>query len=282
MEVRRFDDPAAFFAHAAPFLEAHEAQHNLLLGLRERLIADPHVFGPEDPYLATVEDGRRIVGAAFRTPPHLLGLCRFDDLDGVALLADDLAGADLPGVAGPRDAAERFAARWVGVAGAAVTRAMPQGIYEATSVVPPAGVSGAMRDYDSRDRDLVVAWIDAFVAEARPPGPVGDPAEWIDRRIADPDGGIVVWDDAGAASLASFGSPTPTGIRVGLVYTPPERRGRGYASAVTAALTRRLLAGGRKRVFLFTDLANPTSNAIYQRIGYRRVGDVIALMFERA
>jgi predicted GNAT family acetyltransferase len=139
-----------------------------------------------------------------------------------------------------------------------------------------------VRDYHDADHDLVASWVRAFVSEARPPGPVGDPDEWVERRAADPDGGIVLWDDGGAVSLASFGSPTPTGIRIGMVYTPPERRGRGYASAVTAALTRRLLEGGRARVFLFTDLGNETSNAIYQRIGYRRVGDVIALTFGHA
>ena len=158
---------------------------------------------------------------------------------------------------------------------------MAQGVYEATEVVPPTGVPGAMRDYEPGDRALLASWVGAFVDEAEPPGPVGNPADWVDRRMDDPDGGIVLWDDGGATSLASFGSPTPTGIRIGMVYTPGEHRGRGYASALTAALTTRLLAGGRRRVFLFTDLANATSNKIYRRIGYRQVGDVIALTFAR-
>jgi predicted GNAT family acetyltransferase len=75
-------------------------------------------------------------------------------------------------------------------------------------------------------------------------------------------------------SLAGYGSPTPNGMRVGPVYTPPELRGRGYASAVTAAASHRAFASGKRFCFLFTNLANPTSNSIYQQIGYRPVLDV--------
>jgi predicted GNAT family acetyltransferase len=82
--------------------------------------------------------------------------------------------------------------------------------------------------------------------------------------------------------VSSFGGATPSGIRIGPVYTPPELRGRGYASALVAELTRRLIAGGRQFCFLFTDLANPTSNSIYQRVGYRPVTDVNLWVFEQS
>jgi hypothetical protein len=84
----------------------------------------------------------------------------------------------------------------------------------------------------------------------------------------------VLWEDGEPVSLAAAGGPTPNGIRIGPVYTPPELRGRGYASALVAELTRVQLEGGRRFCFLFTDLANPTSNRIYQRVGYEPVTDV--------
>jgi len=83
-------------------------------------------------------------------------------------------------------------------------------------------------------------------------------------------------------SIAGYGGPTPNGIRIGPVYTPPDLRGRGYASALTARLTQTLLDGGRRFCFLFTDLANPTSNSVYQRIGYRPVTDVDLWRFGNA
>ena len=97
----------------------------------------------------------------------------------------------------------------------------------------------------------------------------------VERRRSDPDGGWRLWEDDGrVVSLAGFGSRTPNGIRVGPVYTPPEFRGKGYASALVGRMTAELLDGRHRFCFLFTDLANPTSNGIYRRIGYQAVTDV--------
>ena len=278
MEVRRFDDPAAFFAHAAAFLERREAENNLLLGIRSRLEAEPHLFTDEDPYLAVAETGGEVVAVAFRTPPHGLGLAPTDHVTAVDAFVDDLRGAALPGVFGPVALAERFAERWRELAGVATHLALAERIYEARAAFPPAGVPGVYREYRPGDHDLVAAWMDAFVAEAlaaAPPPRREDGAAWLARRLADPGSSLVIWEHEGApVSLAGAGSPTPHGIRVGPVYTPPELRGRGYASALVGELTARLLSGGRSLCFLFTDLANPTSNSIYQRVGYRPVADV--------
>ena len=274
MEVRRFDDVAAFFAHAAPFLERREAEHNLILGLRARLLRDRHAFGDEDPYLASVESEGRVVAVGFRTPPFAFGLSCVDDEGAVDALVDDVRGVELSGVFGPVAAAERFASRWRDLTGVEARVALSERIYEAREAFPPTGVPGAHRAYEPRDHDVAAAWMDAFVAEALHGPEPESSAEFVDRRNEDPDGGLVIWDDGQAVSMAGFGGRTPNGIRIGPVYTPPELRGRGYASALTAALTQRLLDEGRQFCFLFTDLANPTSNSIYQRIGYRPVSDV--------
>ena len=93
--------------------------------------------------------------------------------------------------------------------------------------------------------------------------------------------GVFLWEDDGApVSMAGYSGPTPNGIRVVAVYTPPHLRGRGYATTCVAALSQRLLEGGRKLVFLFTDLANPTSNHIYQEIGYEPACDISEYVFE--
>ena len=107
----------------------------------------------------------------------------------------------------------------------------------------------------------------------------------VDYRLSSPSAGILLWEDGGEpVSLAGWGGPTPNGIRIGPVYTPPELRGRGYATALSAELSQRLLdgrlfEGGRRFCFLYTDLANPTSNAIYERIGYRRVAESAEIVF---
>jgi predicted GNAT family acetyltransferase len=285
VDLLRFDDPVAFYAHAAPFLERREAEHNLVLGLRDRLRRDRHAFGEEDPFFLVAESKGEIAGAAFRTPPHPLGLSTMEDVAVVDLFIDALRGAELNGVFGPVEASERFARGWGEVTGVTPRIGLSERIYEAREALTPSGVPGRFRDLRSDDYDLAAAWMDAFIEEAlaeAPPARRDDGASFVARRVEDPDGGLVVWEDGGIpVSLAGFGSPTPNGLRVGPVYTPPELRGRGYASALVAALTERLLAGGRKLCFLFTDLANPTSNSIYQRVGYRPVADVTDWRFER-
>ncbi|HSC51619.1 MAG TPA: GNAT family N-acetyltransferase [Gaiellaceae bacterium] len=276
MRLTRHDDADDFLARASTFLAAREAEHNLILGIGSRLQREPLLYG-EPAYLVTVENGGRVVGVSMRTPPHNLIVSEIDDEHAIPLLLEDARGAfgTLPGVVGPKAPAAEFAGLWQEATGASARVEIEQRCFRADHVEAPANVSGAMRDYEPRDRELAVRWMDAFVDEALHGPEPESSAEFVDRRSEDPDAGLVVWEDGGEpVSFAGFGGRTPNGIRIGPVYTPPELRGRGYASALTAALTQRLLGEGRRFCFLFTDLANPTSNSIYHRIGYRPVSDV--------
>lgn len=283
MDIHRYDTADEFLEHAGEFLAAREAEHNLILGLSARLRHEPLVYG-EPPYLAVMADGGEVVAAALRTPPHNLVLSEIDDREALEPLAGDVRQVfeSLPGVVGPKGHVEEFATAWKAATGAQGHCALAQRIFRAETVEQPDGVAGRMRPYEDADRELAIRWTDEFVAEALPvssPQPESS-AGFVEQRQNDPDGGFGFWDDGEAVSMAGFGGPTPNGIRVGPVYTPPELRGRGYASALTAALTQELLDGGRRFCFLFTDLANPTSNRIYQRIGYRPVTDVDQWSFE--
>jgi predicted GNAT family acetyltransferase len=274
MEVERFTDADSFLAAAGEFLLAREAEHNLILGLSSRLRIDPRTYG-EEPYFAVAREGGEVVGLTMRTPPHNLILSEVDDAAALEPLvaAAQEAFATLPGVAGPKEPVAKLARLWEERTGQGRHLVLRQRSYAAEETIEPHGVSGAMRPYHDSDRELVISWMDAFVAEALPEAPPESPARWIERRQADPDSGTVIWEDERPVSMGGFGGLTPNGIRIGPIYTPPELRRRGYASALTAAITRMLLDRGRRFCFLFTDLANPTSNSIYQRIGYRPVGD---------
>jgi predicted GNAT family acetyltransferase len=271
VDLTQHTDAASFLAQAGDFLGAREAEHNLILGLCSRLQVAPLLYG-EPAYFAVVEEGGRVVGAVMRTPPHNLILSELDDLAAIGPLLEDARAkfGSLPGVVGPKEPVAQFAAAWPAEARLEIA----QRAFRADHVAAPDSVPGRMRDYVRSDRELAARWMDAFTEEALPEPPPESSEQFVDRREEDPDGGLVLWEDEGAVvSLAGFGGRTPNGIRIGPVYTPPELRGRGYASALTAALTQRLLDGGLRFCFLFTDLANPTSNSIYQRIGYEPVGD---------
>jgi predicted GNAT family acetyltransferase len=105
-------------------------------------------------------------------------------------------------------------------------------------------------------------------------------AATTDRWLAGRGRTLHLWEDGEVVSLVGAGGRTPNGIRIGPVYTPPAARRRGYASALFAAVSQAELDAGRRFCFLFTDLANPTSNHIYQAIGYEAVRDVDAYGFD--
>jgi predicted GNAT family acetyltransferase len=130
------------------------------------------------------------------------------------------------------------------------------------------------------DRDLLIAWVDAFLVEALERRSLDEAAVLVDRSFRAGTRTWYLWEDGDRpVSVAASGGPTPHGIRIGPVYTPRELRRHGYASAVTAAASQAELDHGRRFVFLFTDLSNPTSNKIYQQIGYEPVIDVDQVAF---
>jgi uncharacterized protein len=285
VEVTRLADAEAFFAEAEPFLLTDEARHNLILGLAGTIRDSPEHYRKRDFWV--VHDGGTVVGAALRTPPYNLVLARPESPEALAALADALAEEELPGVVGAEPEAVAFAELWTGRRGIPARTNMRQGIYALEQVEPPTAPPGFARVATEHDREVALRWWVAFAEEALHEGSPGtDLAEvMVDYRLSSQSAGILLWEDGGRpVSLAGWSGPTPNGVRVSPVYTPPDFRGCGYATALTAELSQRLLdgrlfAGGRRFCFLFTDLANPTSNAIYERIGYRRVAEAAEIVF---
>lgn len=182
----------------------------------------------------------------------------------------------MPGVNGVSAAAHSFADVWRELTGAAATVRMGLRVFELRQVQPPSNVPGSMRAAGDADLELVLSWFRDFQAEAN----VNDPppqAEHVLRRIQER--GVYLWDDGGPVSLAAKGRQTAHGVSIGPVFTPVAWRGRGYASACVAALSQLILDEGWAFCTLFTDLANPTSNKIYQQVGYRPVCDFSEIRF---
>ncbi len=218
--------------------------------------------------------GDRVVGAAIRTPPWRLVLSVMDHPGAAHRLVDDLAGEALPGCVGPAMAAEHFAEGWTRVTGAPSRIRTNERAFQLRKVIPPRPAPGRMIRADQSQQALVAAWAQAFNEEAID-GPASDWDLMADRWIKGIGRTAWLWVDGDrVVSLTGVGGVTPHGIRVGPVYTPPAERGRGYASNLVAQASQAQLDAGRTFVFLFTDLANPTSNKIYQDIGYEPVIDV--------
>jgi hypothetical protein len=217
------------------------------------------------------------------TPPFNLVVSWTDDRDAMPALAKELEKARVyvPGLTAPPEMAKAFADAWVEARGQTAMRTMAERVYRLERVIPVTGVAGTVRVADLDDRDLLVDWMDAFAHEALDRRDPMDPAVVIDAALRTGTRTFYLWEHEGRpVSMAGVTGPTPHGIRVGPVYTPPADRGHGFASAVTAAASQAQLDQGRRFVFLFTDLTNPTSNRIYQAIGYEPVIDIDQWGFE--
>jgi len=282
MRIRRFDDPLLFQDKVQNFLVEHEAENNLPLGIINGLIGGE--YRDREPYMAYVEESGRPIIVILCTPPHqtifsykntlpvdeILELCLKDLID---FLEDDFVG-----ISANKKLAGRLKEIWEGMAGRKAEPHMAMRIYKLEEVIPPPEITGSIRPAEKKDRRLMMDWFDGFYREAARESP--EPAR-VRRQVdlymrTDPKiRGLMILENNGIpASMAGYAGPTPNGIRIGAVYTPPEQRKRGYATSITAGVSQHLLGLGYKFCFLFTDLLNPTSNHIYQRIGYQPLCDV--------
>jgi RimJ/RimL family protein N-acetyltransferase len=275
LTVQLTDDPRVAAGPATGWLAAQGVFGNVPATiLAGELSGGPHY---DDQSWALVRRAGDVVGVAVQTAPYpaLVPPMGPDAARAVAE-AWHRAGRPLAGAAGDGTSGAAFASRWAELAGASAEVEVREGLHVLRTLAPPDGVPGSGRTARPDDLDLVLAWLAAFVAEALPGHAGAAPREELQRIRA---GEYLLWEDGGEpVSLAGFHQPAAGFGRVGPVYTPPERRGRGYAAAVTALATRRVLDAGATPM-LHTDLANPTSNRVYARLGYEQVGELRRWVF---
>jgi GNAT superfamily N-acetyltransferase len=284
MDVVALTDAATFLARSAPVLGRDPAANNLPLGIAQQLVDHPGSYASAHFWIAE-RDGEAI-GAAMRTPPYPVILADpIGDGDEVvdAFVAELVpAEPSLPGVTANEPGASRFAEAWTAATGRPWRLGIGQGVYALSEVRPPPPTSGSARAATARDRGLLWRWMDAFAAEALQAMPRDEGAleRSIDARIgADASGGFALWQVAGRPVSLTGWMPIAGGARVGPVYTPPEERGRGFASNLVAEVSTDMLERGAAACFLYTDLGNPTSNAIYRRVGYEQVAESSMILF---
>lgn len=295
MELRFFDDPVAFLDVAGDVLAEQPVLSTVLAGVAERIAIqrEAGIAWPDGVpcWFAAVLDGEDVVGTAMRTAPfgsYPAYLMPMPD-DVVHLLAKSLLDRDEPvlGANGALPAVQVFCEDMAAATGKTARVGQHTRLFELGDLVEPRPVPGRLRPATLEERDLVASWYDAFMADAdeqagREPGesPHELPTdEELGRRIET--GRIFVWVDQDDLPVnVTAATPPSYGVsRIGPVYTPKEQRGRGYASAAVYAVSALLRQSG-ERPCLFTDQANPTSNKIYEALGYERLVDMANLRVE--
>lgn len=274
MRVREYEEAARFVDALRPLWEPREAELNLMLGIALALLRER---SPRHVLFASLEQDGTPVGAVVRTSPAGFVVAASEPHAAAALarhFAVSREHGDAPSVVGSRDAARAFAEAWSHETKRPASLVMAQRILALSRLAPPPPARGRARLARIEDAETIATWLGALEVEAMTPGPPTPRAEQITavrRRIGAQN--LLVWetDDEALVSMALLVRPTPNGVAVTGVYTPPEHRGRGYASCCVAAISQRALASGKRFTCLYTDANNATSNALYERIGYRFV-----------
>ncbi|MFE9927693.1 GNAT family N-acetyltransferase [Streptomyces sp. NPDC005533] len=277
-------DIDAFLGRAEVFLHSRPVVHTVLLTLTNALRGSGGTaLGPDAPLFGTLSRDGEVRAAFARTPQQGLVITPLSAPEVAALVACLLGdGESLQGVTGDRESVEQFAEAWRQGTGAGVVQQRSERLYglDTLRATDPAP-AGRARVANWSDRTQLVRWAQEYTVA------IGDVSDrdfgaWADARLAY--GGVTLWESADGKPVSMAGSSRLIAgqVRIAPVYTPSHLRGHGYASAVTAAVTQAALNIGADNVLLFTDLANPISNALYQRLGYRPVADFISCRFSAA
>jgi RimJ/RimL family protein N-acetyltransferase len=291
-------DVAEFLAAAGPWLRRERVRNTVILSVTETMRVNAAAAAGKSspaagpPQSAAVGQTSRplfgwwsdpagaVAGTFMHTPPFPVVLTEVPLAAAAELAAVTMAGRPLAGVNAHPAVAASFADGWRhGNQAGRVDVYRRQRLHRLAELVwPDPAPDGTARIARDGDAPLAAGWFAAFADEADDMGKGEDQSAAAREKISH--GGVTVWEDGGRPVSIACNTVQVSGmVRIGPVYTPPQARGHGYASAATAALSRRLLEAGAEEVVLFTDLANPVSNSIYQRIGYRPVEDQVVLAF---
>ena len=269
------DDPRVFHDAVIDHLLKSEAECCVQIGLIRRMAREGYSpISPDEldrPLLWTIQDGPQIELVAIQTLKKAMLVSRASHA-AMACLADGLASRQWSGTSliGVSPSIDVLTERYAEVSRRRRRLAFGLRVFQLDRVVWPNPVSGAMLVCQSEYRNILARFVAGFETDTGQTS-LEEPQSRADRLIEDRR--VFIWVDAEPVAMAAYSGETPNGIRVNWVYTPPEFRRKGYASNLVAHLSQHLLDEGRKYCFLFTDLANPTSNSIYQKLGYRPVSD---------
>lgn len=282
IEIISHNHASELISLSGAYLEQNEGENNLPIGLAYRLAEDPYYYTSELPLLLSILEQGSVVGVVVMTPPKRIILSRIDtDIQtAIVPLVRHLREIDvqIPGVVGPAAAAQTFADCWVeDMPGVSVKLSKRMRVFEARSVANLPLSLGKMRFARPDDHPLMARWIVGLSEALGEPVSFDDAKSRAEKLIKDQQ--LYVWDNKGPVSIAGVSRPMRNGTTIGAVYTPPEHRGKGYATSCVLLLTKKLLSDGYSFCSLYTDLSNPTSNSIYIKIGYVPIGDALELDF---
>ena len=279
MEAKFYENVEEFYNVAYPFLLKHEAENNLPLAILISLKKSKNYYEEEKPLLFSLINNKELELIALRTPPHDLLISYTDNLEHINALVDELfkRKEKLPGVLSFKEAADTFANLWCEKNSLKCNLFRKERVFKLERVSKVYLGDRHFSVASKAHQTLVLKWVEKMMREAL----IDVTDEVIDQSKKtfakefeeNRSSFYLLFDDSEPISMVRKAGKTPNGNFVNYVYTPLSLRRKGYATDCVAKLSKKLLEEGNKYCFLFTDLSNPTSNSIYQKIGYRPVID---------
>jgi uncharacterized protein len=279
-KVKRYNHSQDFLYECSSFLKKEESFNNLIFGIAENTVPDKSENN--QLFLSIIDEHKtQIELAAVKVFPHrLVFYTTSTDLGLLSALSNFLKknSVMLPGVIAPNNLAVSFSEIWAVLNKLNYRIANKERIFELKSRPKAAQTDGFLRKAKMTDIDKISCWVKDFFKEAlKEDKSITECNELVETKIGD--NLMFLWEDKEVVSMAAGTRPTKEGISITFVYTPKEFRKSGYASSCVASLSNQLFTDRYKCITLFTDLSNPTSNLIYQDIGFTKVGDVYAIDF---
>ncbi|MED0998235.1 GNAT family N-acetyltransferase [Bacillus mobilis] len=276
IQLHVYEEILTFKEEVTPFLEKNEQENNLILGVLQ-MIQQPIFMGvvKQEEEIAIVflqtEEKKQIIVATSEIAE-----------EDIVELAKELTKVypNVPGLIGNKKVVQRLAEEIAAIENKKTNVAMEQGIYELKQVQKKWNGDGIFREVSSEELTLIEQWIYQFCEDVKLPTTKEEAKQTAhtlitNRRLF----GLEV--EGELVSVAAKTRPTTNNITVNFVYTPKEARKKGYASSCVAALSQRMLDEGYKTTTLYTDLENPTSNKIYQEIGYEKLMESVLIFLEK-
>ncbi|EPD49753.1 hypothetical protein HMPREF1210_03200 [Paenisporosarcina sp. HGH0030] len=280
MKFNVFIQPQEFEDKAKPFLMQNEDLYSLFYGVLQGIKAGRY----ENPFMATVEEDDQVVALFQMTPPHPLNIIVIDEIkmaDILSFAAQEISNRKIPvpSAVGVKRVVNAFSEKWQELTKSKARLLMDQGLYRLDKAEQSLEKSSGSWRYARKDEaPLLATWYKAFEQDT---GLKSSPPEVINERVIQflEDQEVFFWEDNGkVVSMMKKARPSDRGVTVSFVFTPYEERKKGYARTMVAAGSEELLKTYDFCV-LYTDMLNPTSNKIYQEIGYRKIADSIHLEF---
>ncbi|HFF3190502.1 MULTISPECIES: GNAT family N-acetyltransferase [Bacillus] len=276
LQLHVYEEVVNFKKEVISFLEKNEQENNLILGVLQ-MVQQPIFMGvaKQEEEIAIVflqtEEKKQIIVAT----SEVMGV-------DIKELAKELTKVypDIPGLIGNKKVVQKLAEEIAVLENKKMNVVMEQGVYALQQVKKKWTEEGIFREINSDELPVIEKWIYQFCEDVNLPT-TKEEAEQTAHTLITNHRLFGLEIDGKLVSVAAKTRPTKNNITINFVYTPKEERKKGYASNCVAALSQRMLDEGYKTTTLYTDLANPTSNKIYQEIGYEQIAESVLIFLEK-